>query len=73
MKQKKTFSGDGGNSEQWIEMFPYMTTAGSGVLDLKAIISQAQASGVKHFFVEQDMVANPEVALKRSLDFLKSI
>jgi sugar phosphate isomerase/epimerase len=73
MKEKKTFSGDGGNSQQWIELFPYMTTAGSGVLDLKAIIGQAQASGVKHFFVEQDMVANPEIALKKSIDYLKSI
>lgn len=73
MKEKRTFSGDGGNSQQWIELFPYMTTAGSGVLDLKAIIAEAQKSGVKHFFVEQDMVADPEVALKKSVDYLKSI
>jgi sugar phosphate isomerase/epimerase len=73
MKEKKTFSGDGGDSQQWIELFPYMTTAGSGVLDLKKIIAQAQKSGVKHFFVEQDMVANPEIALKKSVDYLKSI
>ncbi|HEY0656524.1 MAG TPA: sugar phosphate isomerase/epimerase [Chryseosolibacter sp.] len=73
MKEKKTFSGDGGDPQQWIELFPYMTTAGSGVLDLKAIITQGQASGVKHFFVEQDMVASPEVALKKSADYLKTI
>jgi sugar phosphate isomerase/epimerase len=73
MKEMKTFSGDGGNSQQWIELFPYMTTAGSGVLKLKQIIEQAQRSGVKHFFVEQDMVASPEVALKKSADYLKSI
>jgi sugar phosphate isomerase/epimerase len=73
MKEKKTFSGDGGTSQQWIELFPYMTTAGSGVLDLKKIIEQAQISGVKHFFVEQDMVASPEVALKKSADYLKSM
>jgi sugar phosphate isomerase/epimerase len=73
MKEKKTFSGDGGTSQQWIELFPYMTTAGSGVLDLKKIIEQAQLSGVKHFFVEQDMVASPEVALKKSADYLKSL
>lgn len=73
MKEKKTFSGDGGDPQQWIELFPYMTTAGSGVLDLKGIISQAQTSGVKHFFVEQDMVANPEVALKKSVDYLREI
>ncbi|HEY0740216.1 MAG TPA: sugar phosphate isomerase/epimerase, partial [Chryseosolibacter sp.] len=73
MKEKKTFSGDGGTPQQWIEMFPYMTTAGSGVLDLKNIVQQAQASGVKHFFVEQDMVANPEIALKKSADYLKGL
>ena len=67
------FSGDGGDSNQWIELFPYMTTAGEGVLDLKSIIAQAQQSGVKHFFVEQDMVANPEVELKKSLDYLLTL
>jgi sugar phosphate isomerase/epimerase len=73
MKEKKTFSGDGGDPAQWIELFPYMTTAGSGVIDLKAIIAKAKRSGVKHFFVEQDGVADPEAALKASADYLKSI
>lgn len=73
MKAKKTFSGDGGDSGQWIELFPNMTTAGNGVLDLKTILTKAKASGVKHFFVEQDMVAEPEVALKKSIDYLKTI
>jgi len=73
MKEKKRFSGDGGDSNQWIELFPYMATAGEGVLDLKSIIAQAQQSGVKHFFVEQDMVANPEVELKKSLDYLQTL
>ena len=71
MKEKRQFSGDGGDSRQWIELFPYMTTAGDGVMDLRSIIAAGQASGVKHFFVEQDMVANPDVALKRSIDYLK--
>src|SRR5579859_7606509 len=70
MKQKVRFSGDGGDPSQWIELFPYMTTAGEGVLDLKSIIQAAQKSGVKHFFVEQDMVAEPEVALKKSIDYI---
>lgn len=72
-KKEVHFSGDGGNSSQWIELFPYMTTAGDGTLDLPAIISAGQKLGVKHFFVEQDMVAGPEVALKRSIDYLKSL
>ena len=73
MKEKKRFSGDGGNSNQWIEMFPYMTTAGDGVMPLPAIISAARASGMTHFFVEQDLVANPEVALKRSFDYVSKL
>ncbi|MES3035380.1 MAG: sugar phosphate isomerase/epimerase [Gemmatimonadota bacterium] len=73
MKEKKRFSGDGGNSNQWIEMFPYMTTAGDGVMALPAIISAARDSGMTHFFVEQDLVANPEVALKRSLDYVRKL
>jgi sugar phosphate isomerase/epimerase len=70
MKEHKQFKGDGGDPAQWIELFPYMTTVGDGVIDIKAIVAQAQASGVEHLIVEQDMVANPEVALKRSADYL---
>jgi sugar phosphate isomerase/epimerase len=47
-----------------------MTTVGDGVLDIKGIVAQAQKSGVEHLFVEQDMVADPGVALRRSADFL---
>lgn len=70
MKERRQFSGDGGDPSQWIELFPYMTSVGDGVLDVKGIVSQGRRSGVEHFFVEQDMVADPQVALKRSADFL---
>ncbi len=73
MKKKVGFSGDGGDSTQWIELFPYMTTAGNGVLDIPAIVSVAKKEGVKHFYVEQDMVESPEVALKKSFDYLKAL
>lgn len=73
MKQKVKFSGDGGDSNQWIELFPYMATANEGVLDLNTIIKAAQKSGVLHFFVEQDMVKDPDIALKKSIDYLKSL
>jgi sugar phosphate isomerase/epimerase len=73
MSKKVHFSGDGGDSKQWIELFPFMTTAGSGVLDLKSILTKAKQTGVKHFIVEQDMVAEPEVALKKSYDYLASL
>ena len=70
MKEHRQFKGDGGDPGQWMELFPYMTTVGDGVIDIKAIVEQAKASGVEHLFVEQDMVANPEVALQRSADYL---
>lgn len=73
MKERKTFAGDGGNATQWIALFPYMCSAGDGVIELLKILKVAKENGVDHFFVEQDMVANPEVALKRSFDFLQSI
>ncbi len=73
MVKKVHFSGDGGDPKQWIELFPYMTTAGNGVLDLKSIITKAKENGTKHFIVEQDMVKEPEVALKKSFDYLASL
>jgi sugar phosphate isomerase/epimerase len=72
MKQKVKFSGDGGDPQQWIELFPQMSTADAGALDLKSILGAAKKSGVDHFFVEQDMVQQPEVALKKSIDYLKT-
>ncbi len=50
-----------------------MTTVGSGVIYIPSIVSVGEKIGIKHFYVEQDFVKNPEVALKKSLDFLKSI
>ncbi|PHN06536.1 sugar phosphate isomerase/epimerase family protein [Flavilitoribacter nigricans] len=71
MKELKHYSGDGNDSGQWIELFPYMTSAGKGILDLNNIIAAARQNGVRHFFVEQDLVQDPEVALQDSLNFLK--
>lgn len=70
MSKKVKFSGDGGDAKQWIELWGYMTTAGNGVLDLKTILTTAKKNGVQHFIVEQDMVAEPEKALKLSHDYL---
>ena len=67
------FSGDGGDPKQWIELFPYMTDAGSGVLDLKTILSHAKKSGMEHFIVERDNVENPNQALKKSYEYLSSL
>jgi hypothetical protein len=43
------------------------------VMDLRGILSAAKTGGVEHFFVEQDLVANPDVALKRSFDFVSKL
>ncbi|MFN4145929.1 MAG: sugar phosphate isomerase/epimerase family protein [Runella sp.] len=73
MKEKKEFSGDGGSMQQWMPLFPLMASAGDGALDLVNILKKAKKTGVEHFFVEQDMVADPHTALKRSISFLKNI
>ena len=73
MKEQKTFSGDGGDASQWIALFPNMASAGDGIIDFKTLIRAAKKHGVKHFFVEQDMVQNPKVALKKSFDHLSAL
>ncbi|MCO5725344.1 sugar phosphate isomerase/epimerase family protein [Robiginitalea marina] len=73
MKERKYFSGDGGDPGQWMELFPLMASAGKGVLDLQAIVKTALETGVDHFFVEQDLVANPREALGESQRYLGSL
>ena len=73
MSKPVHFSGDGGDPKQWIELFPYMTDAGSGVLDIKTILSHAKSSGMEHFIVERDNVENPNEALKKSYQYLSSL
>lgn len=73
MTEAVTFRGDGSTPDQWFELFPYMTSAGEGVMDLEGIIAEAERGGVNHFLIEQDMVANPEVALKKSVDYLAGL
>ena len=73
MSELVTFSGDGGDPQQWIELFPYLANAGSGVLDLTSIISAAKASGVEHFIVERDLAPDPEADLKASHDHLQAM
>jgi sugar phosphate isomerase/epimerase len=73
MSRQVTFSGDGGDPRQWIELFPFLANAGSGVLDLKRIIAAAKTSGVEHFIVERDLAPDPEADLKASRDFLQAL
>jgi len=73
MKPIAKFSGDGGDGKQWTELFPNMTTTGDGDLDLPSILKSAKKSRVDHFFVEQDRVNHPDIALKKSIDYLKTL
>jgi sugar phosphate isomerase/epimerase len=73
MSQRVRFSGDGGDSKQWIDLFPYLTNAGSGVLDVKSILSEAQKSGVEHFIIERDLAPNPGDDLKKSFDYVTAV
>lgn len=67
------FSGDGGDRQQWIPLFPHMTTAGAGVLQLDRIVATAQRTGVEHFLVEQDNAADPQAALTASYRYLHAL
>lgn len=73
MAKDVRFSGDGGDPSQWIELFPHLENAGSGVLDLKSIISKAKKTGVEHFIVERDIAPDPENDLRKSYEFLTTL
>lgn len=73
MSKKVQFSGDGGDSKQWIELFPYLTDAGSGVLDIKSILSHAKKSGMEHYIVERDLAPNPEEALGKAYQYVSTL
>jgi sugar phosphate isomerase/epimerase len=73
MAEHVRFSGDGSDPQQWFALFPYLTDAGSGVLDLKAILSHAQASGVQHFYVERDRAPDASAALHNSYRYLSTL
>lgn len=73
MSELVHFAGDGGDPQQWMELFPKMADAGSGILDLEGIIKAAYQSGVEHFYLEKDLTSSPSKTLKSSYDFLSQI
>lgn len=72
MKKNMRFSGDGGNPQQWMELFPNITDAGTGVLDLTTIIAHAKKTGLEHFIVENDVVTDPEKSLEVAYKFVST-
>ena len=73
MSKEVRFSGDGGDPQQWMELFPFLTDAGSGVIDLKKIIPRAQKSGVEHFIIERDLAPNGLDDLKNGFEYLNKL
>ena len=63
----------GGDMQDVLALFPLMTPAGSGVLDLPRILAHARRAGVQHFYVEQDLAANPPEQLGASIRYLRGL
>ena len=63
----------GGDMQDVRALFPLMATAGTGVLDLPRILGRAKRNGVQHFYVEQDLAADPPAQLGASLRYLRDL
>ncbi|HKC46403.1 MAG TPA: TIM barrel protein [Gemmatimonadales bacterium] len=63
----------GGTMEDLIALMPAITTDGSGVLDLPRILGHAKRNGVEHFYVEQDLAADPATQLGTSIKNLRAM
>lgn len=46
---------------------------GEGIIDFKRIFDNASIAGMKHFFVEHDMPANPYASITTSYNYLKNV
>jgi len=73
MSKEVRFSGDGGDPKQWMELFPYLADAGSGVIDIKKVVAAALKSGVEHFIVERDLAPNGLDDLRNSYNYLSKL
>ena len=72
MSKAVRFSADGSNQSEWFQLLPYATDAGSGVLDLKAILAQAQKNNIEHYFIERDLAPDAQDALKKAYAYLQT-
>ena len=73
MAELVRFEGNGDNPNEWMELFPFIASVGAGVLDIAAIVGEAKASGVEHFYVERDLAPDPMDMLQTSYDYLSSL
>ncbi len=72
MSQQARFT-RGGDMQDMMSLFPLMTTAGAGVLDLPRILGHAKRNGVRHFYVEQDLADDPPAQLGASIRYLRGL
>jgi len=63
----------GGTIQDFIALMPAMTPAGTGVLDLPRILGHAKRNGVEHFYVEQDLAADPPSQLGTGIRNLRAM
>jgi sugar phosphate isomerase/epimerase len=47
------------------------TEVGNGTIDFKSIFAAAKTSGMKYFYVEQDVSAHPMASIEQSINYLK--
>ena len=73
MTEIKRFSGDGSTWEEVIDMFEYITTPGSGKMNIQEMVETAAQSGVELFYLEQDPGGEIEDRLRKSYEFLSSV
>ena len=73
MAEPVRFSGRGQTPQEWMAVFPLMRDAGAGILDMQRLLAAAHRSGVKHFFLERDLAADPEQTLAASFRALSAI
>ena len=63
----------GGDMQDVMSLFPLMTTVGAGILDFPRILGHAKRNGVEHFYVEQDLAADPPAQLGASIRALQAM
>lgn len=73
MRELSFFSGDGSTPDQWMALFPQLTSAGSGVMDLKNILNTAMQNGVDHYFIEHDFAPDPIKNIGDAAVYLKNL
>lgn len=73
MTQRFPVPDDMNNPRAWIALFPHISDAGDGVLDLTALVSQGIKSGVQHFLLERDLAPKPRETLQKSYQHLAGL